>query len=127
MVGLGEGIAVARALVCGPRSGGDELEGCGVRHLQPGGQGRPEVEAHVAKVTQLGVGAVALVPDLLVKVVVRGSSKLAVDHARKRVQPRGLVEMPVHAEINVLHWIDSPGRRRPCTNHLYLTVSYIAA
>ena len=35
MVGLGEGIAVAGAVVRGPRSGGDELEGCGVRHLQP--------------------------------------------------------------------------------------------
>ena len=127
MVGLGEGIAVARALVCGPRSGGDELQSCGVRHLQPRGQGRPEVEAHVAKVSQLGVGAVALVPDLLVKVVVRGSSRLAVDQARKRVQARGLIEMPVCAEINVLHWIDSPDRQRQCTDRLYLTVSYITA
>ena len=97
MVGLGEGIAVARARVRGPRSGGDELEGCGVRHLQPRGQGRPEVEAHVAKVPQLGVGAVALVPDLLVKVVVRSGSGLAIDQTRKWVLARGLIEMPVYA------------------------------
>src|SRR5919197_1552186 len=120
MVGLGEGIAMAGALVGGPRSGGDALEGSRVRRLQPRGQGRPEVEAHEAKVAQLGVGAVALVPDLLVKVVVWGSSRLAVDHARKRVQARGLVEMPVYAEINVLHWIDSPDRRRQWKDPLYL-------
>src|SRR5262249_33452617 len=70
----------------------------GVVAFQPGGEGRPQVEADVLKVAGVGVWTVALMGNLLVEVFVGCCARLARDQPSKRIFAWRLVEVAIQRD-----------------------------
>ncbi len=76
----------------------DQLIGVGVFLLKPAEERRPDIEADAAEVAQLRVGAVALVVNLLIPIVVGLGARFIGDHAGAGIFTGRLIEMRVDTE-----------------------------
>ena len=86
--------------------------------LQPRGQRRTQIVTNRGKIARLGVGTITFSSNLLVKISVRSRSRFDRNDASERIFARGLIKMPVQAEVGTTRLWDYGRVLNSIFNHM---------